>query len=47
MMKSIPALRSAWALAAVVLVAGCATLGPQAPEDVVKARASARWAALL
>ena len=47
MMKSIPALRSAWALAAVVLVAGCATLGPQAAEDVVKARASARWAALL
>ena len=46
-MKFFPSLHSAGALAALALVAGCATLGPQAPEDVVKARASARWAALL
>lgn len=40
-------LRSALAVAAVALVAGCAALGPQTAEDAVKARASARWAALL
>jgi len=40
-------LRSALAVAAVALVAGCAALGPQAPEEAVKARANARWAALL
>jgi len=40
-------LRSALAVAAMALVAGCAALGPQAAEDAVKARASARWAALL
>ena len=40
-------LRSMLALAAAGLVTGCAALGGQAPEDAVKARANARWAALL
>ncbi len=46
-MKFFPSLHSAGALAALALVAGCAAMGPQAPEDAVKVRASARWAALL
>ena len=46
-MKFFPSLQSAGALAALALVAGCAAMGPQAPEDAVKVRASARWAALL
>ena len=46
-MKFFPSLHSAGALAALALVVGCAAMGPQAPEDVVKVRASARWAALL
>lgn len=46
-MKFIPSLHSAGPLAALALVAGCAAMGPLAPEDAVKARASARWAALL
>ena len=40
-------LRSALLLATAALVAGCAALGPQTPEDAVKARASDRWAAML
>jgi hypothetical protein len=41
------ALRSALLLAVAVLAAGCAALHPQTPEDAVKVRAGARWAALL
>lgn len=44
--KSHRAARAATLLAAVWL-AGCAALAPQTPEDIVLARANARWAALL
>lgn len=47
MTKIIPSLRPAWTLAAVALMAGCAAMGSKSPEDAVKARAGARWAALL
>jgi hypothetical protein len=41
------ALRFLSLFAAAAWLAGCAAIGPQAPEDVVKARANERWAAVL
>ncbi len=33
--------------AALVVIAGCASIGPKAPEDAVRERAQARWDALI
>lgn len=46
MRKSYGSLRAAWVVS-LGLMAGCAALAPQSPEEVVKSRAGARWAALL
>jgi hypothetical protein len=40
-------LRVVFLLTAAAWLAGCATTGPQTPEEVVKARANERWAAVL
>lgn len=39
--------RNIWALVLGVAVAGCAAMQPRTPEEAVKARAQARWDALL
>ena len=39
--------RFIWALALGAALAGCAAMQPRAPEEAVKARAQARWDALL